>query len=76
MNERWSFVQSRRQPRWLWHAIDHHSGEVLASGLAPHEDMALSTLMELLTPLGIQPRFTPITGGLLSATRLPTAHDR
>jgi insertion element IS1 protein InsB len=30
MDEMWSFVQSKRQQRWLWHAMDHHSGEVLA----------------------------------------------
>ena len=58
MDEMWRFVQSKRQQRWLWHAIDHPSGEVLAYVLAPHEDSALSTLMELLTPFGIQPFYT------------------
>lgn len=58
MDEMWSFVPSKRQPRWLWHAIDHHSGEVLADVLATHEDTALSTLMELLAPFGIQQFYT------------------
>ncbi|WP_309224461.1 IS1 family transposase [Halomicronema sp. CCY15110] len=48
-------MPSKRQQRWLWHAIDHHSGDVLADVLAPHEDNALSTLMALLAPVGIQP---------------------
>ncbi|WP_410500686.1 IS1 family transposase [Chroococcidiopsis sp. SAG 2025] len=26
----WSFVQSKQQPRWLWQAVDHATGEVLA----------------------------------------------
>src|SRR5436309_15780674 len=26
MDEMWSFVGSKRQQRWLWHAIDHHTG--------------------------------------------------
>ncbi|WP_255538040.1 IS1 family transposase, partial [Halomicronema sp. CCY15110] len=54
MNEMWSFVQSKRQQRWLWHAIDHRTGDVLAYVLAPHEDQAIEILMALLTPFGIQ----------------------
>ena len=30
LDERWSYVRSKAHPRWLWHAIDHHSGTVLA----------------------------------------------
>lgn len=30
-DEMWSFVQSKAQQRWLWHAIDHHSGAVRRS---------------------------------------------
>jgi insertion element IS1 protein InsB len=29
LDEMWSFVQSKATPRWLWHAIDHHTGTVL-----------------------------------------------
>ena len=58
MDEMWSFVQSKRQQRWLWHAIDPDTGEVLAYVFAPHEDAALSTLMQLLTPFGIQQFYT------------------
>jgi insertion element IS1 protein InsB len=25
----WSFVVRKSNPRWLWHAIDHHTGAVL-----------------------------------------------
>jgi insertion element IS1 protein InsB len=24
----WSCVQAKAHPRWLWHAIDHHTGKV------------------------------------------------
>ena len=27
MDEMWSFVGSKSQPRWLWHAIEHHTGQ-------------------------------------------------
>jgi hypothetical protein len=30
MDAMWSFVGSKRQQRWLWHAIDHQTGDVLA----------------------------------------------
>ena len=30
MDEMWSFVGNKGNPRWLWHAIDHHTGMVLA----------------------------------------------
>ena len=28
MDEMWSFVGSKSQQRWLWHAIDHHTGQI------------------------------------------------
>src|SRR5712691_9551860 len=30
MDEMWSFVGKKQDQRWLWHAIDHHTGAVLA----------------------------------------------
>ena len=30
LDEMWSYVRSKANPRWLWHAIDHHTGKVLA----------------------------------------------
>src|SRR3989454_11748646 len=30
VDEMWSFVGNKGNPRWLWHAIDHHTGQVLA----------------------------------------------
>ena len=30
MDELWSFVKNKKNQRWLWHAIDHKSGVVLA----------------------------------------------
>jgi insertion element IS1 protein InsB len=28
MDEMWSFVGSKSQQRWLWHAIEHHTGQL------------------------------------------------
>ena len=30
VDEMWSYVGKKREPRWLWHAIDHYTGQVLA----------------------------------------------
>ena len=59
----WSFVGNKKQQRWLWHAIDHRTGEVLAYVLAPHTDAALESLMQLLTPFGIKRFYTDGWGG-------------
>ncbi len=58
MDEMWSFVRSKQQQRWLWHAIDHASGKILAYVLAPHEDSAFVQLKALLQPFGITRFFT------------------
>jgi insertion element IS1 protein InsB len=42
LDEMWSFVQSKCQQRWLWWAIDHNSGEVLAYILADRKDKAFT----------------------------------
>jgi insertion element IS1 protein InsB len=58
MDEMWSFVQSKRQQRWLWHAIDHRTGAVLAYVLALHTDAALEQLQHLLAPFSITQFYT------------------
>ena len=65
MDEMWSFVQSKGQQRWLWHALDHQTGDVLAYVLAPHEDQALEALMDLLNPKGSQEFYTDAWGAYL-----------
>jgi IS1 family transposase len=58
VDEMWSFVQSKEQQRWLWHAIDHTTGEVLAYVLSDHKDTAFVQLKTLLEPFGITQFFT------------------
>jgi len=49
----WSFVQRKKEPRWLWHAIDHRSGKVLAYVFARRKDEVFGKLKALLEPFGI-----------------------
>lgn len=58
IDEMWSFVGSKQQQRWLWHAVDHQTGQLLAYVLAPHEDAALKHLKMLLAPFLIQHFYT------------------
>jgi insertion element IS1 protein InsB len=61
-DEMWSFVGSKQQQRWLWHAIDHHTGEVLAYVLSNHQDSAFVQLKALLEPFGIMQFYTDAWG--------------
>ena len=57
-DEMWSFVESKAQQRWLWHAIDHARGTVLAYVLASHQDEAFIQLKQLLETFGIMQFYT------------------
>ena len=58
IDEMWSFVGSKSQQRWLWHAIDHYTGQILAYVFGPREDETFLQLKELLAPFGITRFYT------------------
>jgi insertion element IS1 protein InsB len=58
LDEMWSYVQSKVQPHWLWHAIDHHTGTVLAYVFGRRQDTVFLELKALLEPFGITHYFT------------------
>src|SRR2546427_2878606 len=58
LDEMWSFVGSKRQQRWLWHAIDHYTGQILAYVFGTREDETFLQLKELLAPFGITHFYT------------------
>ena len=58
MDEMWSYVGKKSNPRWLWHAIDHASGQVLAYAFGDHTDRVFLRLKNLLKPFGIRKFFT------------------
>lgn len=57
-DEMWSFVGSKANPRWLWHAIERHSGKVLAYVFGTRSDRVLKELRDLLAPFGVVNLFT------------------
>ena len=58
LDEMWSYVRSKANPRWLWHAIDHHTGTVLAYVFGRRKDTVFLELKALLEPFGITRYFT------------------
>jgi insertion element IS1 protein InsB len=58
LDEMWSYVRSKANPRWLWHAIDHHSGKVLAYVFGRRKDEVFLQLKALLEPFGITRYYT------------------
>jgi insertion element IS1 protein InsB len=58
MDEMWSFVGHKGNPRWLWHAIDHHTGAVLAYVFGRRQDAVFRKLQALLEPFGLTHYFT------------------
>jgi len=53
VDEMWSFVRHKGNPRWLWHAIDHHTGKVLAYVFGRRKDEVFLQLKALLEPFGL-----------------------
>ena len=58
MDEMWSFVGKKGNQRWLWHAIDHHTGAVLAYVFGRRKDEVFLQLKALLAPFGLTRFYT------------------
>lgn len=62
VDEMWSFVGKKQDQRWLWHAIDHWSGRVLAYVFGRRTDEVFLQLKALLAPFGISRYHTDYWG--------------
>ena len=58
IDEMWSYVDNKENQRWLWHAIDHETGEVLAYVFGARKDRVFKNLQKLLRPFGIKHYYT------------------
>ena len=54
LDEMWSYVSSKKNPRWLWHAIDRSTGKVLAYVFGRRKDEVFLQLKKLLEPFEIK----------------------
>jgi insertion element IS1 protein InsB len=53
VDDMWSFVGKQQEQRWLWHAIDHRTGAVLAYVFGRRQDEVCLQLKVLLEPFRI-----------------------
>lgn len=70
-DEMWSFVQTKGHQRWLWHALEHLTGVVLADTFGSRADEVFVGLHKGLTPCGFEHLYTDAAG--VSARHLPPA---
>ena len=54
LDEMWSFVANKKNPRWLWHGVDRSTGLVLAYVFGRRKDEVFLKLKELLEPFGVK----------------------
>ena len=52
LDEMWSYVGKKTAPRWLWHAIDRQTGQVLVYVFGARKDEVFLQLKALLEPFG------------------------
>jgi insertion element IS1 protein InsB len=62
VDEMWSFVGSKAPQRWLWHAIDHLTGVVLAYVFGNRADAVFLQLQKMLKPFGLVHFYTDAAG--------------
>jgi insertion element IS1 protein InsB len=74
VDEMWSFVGKKQDQRWLWHAIDHWTGEVLAYVFGRRTDEVFLQLKALLEPYGIR-RFQTDYWGAYTRHLEPDVHN-
>jgi insertion element IS1 protein InsB len=67
-------VQKKENQRWLWHAIDHTTGKVLAYVLGDRTDNVFLKLKDLLEPFGIT-KFYSDGWGAYERKLAPTEHQ-
>ena len=72
----WSFVGAKATARWLWHALDHRTGRVLAYVVGSRKDAVFLKLRALLAPFGITPVLHRQGGCLSAASSARAAHGR
>jgi insertion element IS1 protein InsB len=58
LDEMGSYVRSQANPRWLWHAIDHHTGKVLGYVFGQRKDEVFLRVQARLQPFGITKFYT------------------
>ena len=71
--ELWSLVGHQGNPRWRWHASDHHTGKVVADGFGRRTDAGFVQFKTRRAPCGLT-RYSPDHGGASTRHVAPDVH--
>jgi insertion element IS1 protein InsB len=74
VDEMWSYVGSKENQRWLWHAIGHKTGVILAYVFGSRKDEVFLKLRGKLEPFGIS-RFLTDSLGTYERHLDPQGHE-
>ena len=58
IDEQWSFVGNKSNPRWIWYAVDHATNTILAYVFGRRKDNVFKRLKSLLKPFDIRYFYT------------------
>ena len=70
VDEMWSFVSAKEKARWLWQAIDPHTGSVLAYVVGTRKEAVFLKLQALLAPFSLT-HYYPAKAGVYERNLLP-----
>jgi insertion element IS1 protein InsB len=62
LDEMWSFVQNKKNQRWLWLAVNHENGDTLAYAFGKRKDDVFLEFKKLLAPFDITMFYTDSWG--------------
>jgi insertion element IS1 protein InsB len=71
LDEMWSFVQKKKNQRWLWLAVNHDNGDIIAYTFGKRQDDVFLEFQKILTPLGFRMYYTDGWG---SYDHIPDEH--
>lgn len=54
----WSYVKNKSKQRWLWYAIDHKTGQMLAYTFGKRKDYVFLRLKKLLKHFNVEMNYT------------------
>lgn len=58
LDEQWSYVQNKKNQRWLWLALNHHTSDVLAYTFGSRSDSVFAQFKKLLKPFNVKKYYT------------------
>jgi insertion element IS1 protein InsB len=58
LDEMWSFVLTKKNQRWLWLAVNHDNGDIIAYTFGKRQDEVFLAFQQLLDPLGFRMFYT------------------